>query len=185
MAEIDTRTAPHLREHVVIMGVAGSGKTTLARLLAARADAVFLEGDDLHPPANRRKMSAGTPLANEDRWPWLDLIAARMTQAPAPLVVTCSLLKRAYRERLRARCLAPLRIVYLDLAPERVAERIGSREGHFMKPEMLASQLADLEIPGADEGVLSLHADAAPEELRERLVRDLLRSGAAGAASEA
>ena len=142
---------------VLVMGVSGSGKSSVGAALAARLGMPFLEGDALHPPANVAKMAAGVPLDDADRAPWLAAIAAWMA-ARRDGVVACSALKRAYRDRLREA--APdLRVVAL-LPPERIlAERLGHRVGHFMPGSLLASQLATLEAPDGGETTLVVTAD--------------------------
>ena len=136
---------------VVVMGVAGSGKTTIASMLAARLGWVFVDGDWLHPAANVEKMRGGTPLTDDDRWPWLRAIAERMREVNAAgdgVVVACSALKRAYREVLLE---GGARLAYLEGDRETIARRLASRDGHFMPPALLESQFEALEPPGADE----------------------------------
>ena len=138
------------------MGVSGVGKTTIAEALAERLGWTFKEGDDLHPAANIAKMKAGHPLTDADREPWLDAIAAwidaRLADGESG-VITCSALKRAYRDRLdRGR--PRVRFVFVQLSEAAVAKRIGARKGHFMPPSLLASQFADLEPPAPDEPVI-------------------------------
>ncbi|MEV7181682.1 gluconokinase [Kitasatospora sp. NPDC093679] len=138
---------------VVVMGVSSSGKSTLGSALAARLGVPFLEGDALHSPENVHKMAAGRPLTDEDREPWLAALADRIRQwadADRGGVVTCSALKRAYRDRLR-RTGARIWFLELDLAPEVAARRIAARTGHFMPPGLLDSQYATLEPLAADE----------------------------------
>lgn len=146
---------------IVVMGVSGCGKSTVGKQLAESLGCRFIDGDDLHPKANKDKMAAGTPLNDDDRWPWLDLVGAALAGAPNPVdvfelvkptgtVVACSALKRKYRDRILAA--APgTRFVHLHGTPELLASRMKSREGHFMKESMLASQLATLEMLEPDE----------------------------------
>nr|WP_300147432.1 gluconokinase [Propionicimonas sp.] len=139
--------------HVVVMGVAGSGKSTVAHLLHQRLGWVVAEGDDYHPASNIAKMSSGTPLTDEDRWPWLDSIVewtAQQDRGGLSTIVTCSALRRAYRDRLRG---APGRTLFVHLvgSPELLAERMQARTDHFMPPSLLPSQLATLEPLDADE----------------------------------
>jgi len=138
---------------LVVMGVAGSGKTTVARMLAERLGWRFQEGDALHPPGNVAKMSAGTPLTDDDRWPWLHAIAAVIDGWRAEGtsgIVTCSALKRAYREILVGGR-ADVRLVHLAGDKALIAARMAARKGHFMPTALLDSQFATLEPPGAEE----------------------------------
>lgn len=154
---------------VVVMGVSGSGKTTVGERLAARLGLRFVDADALHPAANVEKMRAGVPLTDDDRWPWLDAVGAVL--AEGSVVVACSALRRAYRDRLRA--VAPFDLVYLHGDPDLLAERIGHRSGHFMPATLLQSQLDTLEVP--DEAEHAVRADVAhpADELVEQVVRDL------------
>lgn len=153
------------------MGVSGTGKSTIGRGLAEALGLPFMEGDDLHPPANVAKMAAGIPLTDVDRAPWLDRVAAELDR---PVVITCSALKRSYRDRLRA--VAPdLVLVYLHGLPELLASRMAQREGHFMPPSLLESQLATLEEPSADEDAIPVDVELRPDEIVE-LVADRLGS---------
>lgn len=149
--------------HVVVMGVSSTGKTTVARGLAERLDATFVEGDDLHPQANLDKMAAGTPLTDEDRWPWLEAIVERTREVAADgdsTVVTCSSLKRAYRDVLRGAA-DDLFFVHLHGTFNLLAQRMHERQGHFMPPSLLQSQFETLEPLEADErGAL---VDVTPE----------------------
>jgi gluconokinase len=151
---------------IILMGVAGSGKTTVATRLAARLGWFFLEGDDLHPATNVAKMASGLPLGDEDRRPWLSALRARIETALAAggdLVVTCSALKRDYRRTLRV---DPSRVhfVYLRVAAVLLADRLSQRQGHFMPPAMLSSQLAALEEPSPAEALI-LDGAQAPDAL--------------------
>jgi carbohydrate kinase (thermoresistant glucokinase family) len=158
---------------IVIMGVSGAGKTTVGRLLAERLGFVFLEGDQFHPQANVAKMRRGEPLDDADRWPWLDRLAAELRRARNErhgLVLTCSALKRAYRERLRAG--APeLRFVWLDGNRRVIQARLDSRKGHFMPPALLESQFTALEEPGPEESVLRVSIERAPAEIVAEIMR--------------
>jgi gluconokinase len=140
---------------VVVMGVSGCGKTTLANALGSGLRLSVTDGDDLHLPESVRKMQSGVPLTDADRWPWLDRVAARLNAAPesqAPLgrVVACSALKRTYRDHLRDR-VRGLRFVFLDGSADLLHQRMAQRTGHFMQPELLHSQLSTLQRPGTDE----------------------------------
>jgi gluconokinase len=133
---------------VVVMGVSGSGKTTVGAALADALRLPFVDGDALHPAANVAKMAAGIPLDDADRAPWLDAVGAVL--AAGPVVVACSALRRVYRDRLRLA--APeLLLVFLDGSREVLAQRMAARPGHFMPASLLDSQLATLERPDPDE----------------------------------
>nr|WP_245852594.1 gluconokinase [Isoptericola jiangsuensis] len=149
------------------MGVAGSGKTTIAGLLSDRLGLTLAEADEFHPAANIAKMSAGTPLTDADRAPWLAAIRDWLsTQADSghAAVVTCSALKRDYRDVLRA-AHGTVRFVHLDGSAALLADRIQERSGHFMPPALLPSQLADLEPLADDEDGLVVDVAAAPDEI--------------------
>jgi gluconokinase len=138
---------------LVVMGVSGSGKSTVASGLAEALGLGFIDGDGLHSPESVARMQAGTPLTDADRWPWLARIAARLADEaewPDGLVIACSALRRAYRDRIRAG--APgVRFVFLDGPAELIRARMAGRSGHYMPESLLASQLATLERPGAEE----------------------------------
>ena len=163
---------PHV---VVVMGVAGTGKTTIGPLLATRIGVPYAEGDDFHPPANIAKMSAGVPLTDEDRWPWLDAIGAwAHGRAGLGGVVSSSALKRAYRDRLRAE--AP-GVVFVHLAGDRalIEDRMAHRQGHFMPTTLLDSQFATLQPLEPDEAGVVVDVSGSPEEITARAV-DALRA---------
>jgi carbohydrate kinase (thermoresistant glucokinase family) len=144
------------------MGVSGCGKSSVGRGLATGLGLAFIEGDELHPPANVAKMAAGTPLTDADRAGWLTLIGEQLARARADgrgLVVSCSALKRRYRDGLRAAC-PGLRFVHLHGSAELLRTRMQARSGHYMPASLLDSQLATLEPPGADEDAVTL--DVAP-----------------------
>ncbi|MFO6463009.1 gluconokinase [Jannaschia sp. KMU-145] len=139
---------------VVVMGVTSTGKTETGQRLAAALDGAFVDGDDLHPAANVEKMAQGTPLEDADRWPWLDRIGDVLGAADGTIVVACSALKRSYRDRIRARG-GDVRFVHLTGPRDVIAARMAERTGHFMPVSLLDSQLATLEVPGAEEGVVT------------------------------
>ncbi|MGQ5229670.1 gluconokinase [Streptomyces sp. MN3] len=154
----------HTAPLVVVMGVSGSGKTTVGRLLAQHLDVPYAEGDDFHPAANVAKMRAGHPLDDEDRRPWLDEIARWLAgHADGGGVVACSALKRRYRARL-ASAAPRVFFLHLDGSPELIAARITARQGHFMPPELLRTQLADFEPLGDDETGSAVPIDGTPQE---------------------
>jgi gluconokinase len=163
---------------LVVMGVSGSGKTTVARRLAESLGYRFLEGDELHPPASIAKMRAGIPLQDADRWSWLDAIAAWMGRELAAGhsgVVACSALKRAYRERLR-RAGPAVRFIYLEVGHDELVRRMRGRE-HFMPLALLGSQLAALEEPDGDEPALRVDANGTVEEVVGLVLRGLDEEG--------
>jgi gluconokinase len=151
---------------VVVMGVSGAGKSTVGRALADRLRVPYAEADEFHPPANIAKMSAGVPLTDADRTPWLRAIAAWITEQAGRRggVVTCSALKRRYRDVLSAAA-ADVWFLHLDGDPALLAERIGARTGHFMPAALLASQLGDLEPLAPEEPGLVVDVAAAPERI--------------------
>jgi gluconokinase len=165
--------AVHSRLYV-IMGVAGSGKTTIGAALARALAAPFLEGDDLHPPANVQRMAQGIPLTDDDRRPWLLAIAQQLRDAHRAglgLVVTCSALKRSYRDLLRSASGAALQFVHLTGDRDVIAERLAERRGHFMPTSLLDSQLATLEAPAADERAWVCDIRESPEAIVANLVK--------------
>ncbi|WP_108880660.1 gluconokinase, GntK/IdnK-type [Anderseniella sp. Alg231-50] len=152
---------------VVVMGVCGCGKTTIGRMLAARLDAAFIEGDELHPAGNKEKMAAGVPLNDEDREPWLDAIAVQAAQVSSGVpcvVVSCSALKRVYRDRLRNGG-GDLKLVHLTGSRSLLETRMSERRGHFMPAGLLDSQLATLEVPEADEAAVNLDIAEQPDAI--------------------
>lgn len=161
--------------HLVVMGVSGTGKSTLAQALQQRLGWPFAEGDDLHPKANLAKMAAGIPLDDADRWPWLDTIAAWTSEqavAGRSTIVTCSALRQSYRDRLRAVADGTL-FVHLVGSPELLAERMAGREGHFMPSSLLASQLETLEPLGADEPGVVVDVSGSIDSMAEQVLEFL------------
>ncbi len=152
-------TAPPPTPAIVVMGVAGTGKTAVGERLARRLGVPFLEGDDFHPRHNVEKMSSGIPLDDDDRWPWLDAIGTAIRDSDKPPVVSCSALKRIYRERLAATAGRPLVFLFLDASRKTLAGRLAARRGHFMPPELLDRQLATLEKPAPDEAAIRISVE--------------------------
>ena len=166
---------------LIVMGVSGSGKSTIAVRLAERLSWTFEDGDRFHPASNVAKMSAGQPLTDEDRWPWLQAIADeidRVCQAGGHVVIACSALKRAYRHVL-AHGRRDVRIVFLRGTQFLIADRLARRKGHFMPPGLLESQFKTLEPPAADENPVTVSIDASVETIVEDIIRQL-GLGAAG-----
>jgi gluconokinase len=150
---------------IIVMGVSGSGKSTIGALLAEALGWPFADADGFHPAGNVAKMAAGTPLTDEDRWPWLDAIAAHIgaaREAGRPVVVACSALRRAYRDRLRAGH-GDLIFLHLSGAPEVIAGRQAARQGHFMPPSLMASQFATLEDISDEPDALAVSVAAEPQ----------------------
>lgn len=157
---------------VVVMGVSGSGKSTVGEGLAEALGASYVEGDDLHPEANREKMAAGHALDDHDRWPWLERIGLALATTEGSVVVTCSALKRTYRDRIRAAAPDAF-FVHLDGDPALLRERQADREGHFMPSSLMDSQLDTLEQLGPDEAGVRLDVADTPDELVREAVSAL------------
>jgi ribose 5-phosphate isomerase A len=160
---------------LVVMGVSGVGKSTVARHLAAHLGWPFMEGDTLHPDANIAKMQAGLALTDADRQPWLEAVAAwidAQRAAKQPGIVTCSALKRSYR-RIIVGDRPNVRLIYLRGSRELIAQRLAARSGHFMPPGLLQSQFDTLEEPGPDEGPLTVDVDPPPDQIAEAVIRRL------------
>jgi len=158
-----------LPPRMVVMGVTGSGKTTVGEALARAIAATFVDGDKLNPEANIAKMSAGIPLDDADRWPWLAKVGETLKQRPPPVIVGCSALKRAYRDFITEQAGAPVLFIYLDGSRELISQRMHERTGHFMPTSLLDSQFATLEVPGKDENAIAVAIDAP----LDRIVADI------------
>jgi gluconokinase len=161
---------------LVVMGVSGSGKTTVAALLAGRLNWEFADGDDFHPPANVEKMHSGVPLTDDDRWPWLGAIAAWVDatrSAGGHGVVACSALRRRYRDVLLGGR-PDVRLVYLQGDRDLIGRRQAARHGHFMPTSLMKSQFETLEEPGPDEDPIVVSVEPRPREIVARIL-SLLR----------
>jgi carbohydrate kinase (thermoresistant glucokinase family) len=161
---------------VIVMGVSASGKTVVGEEIARRLHAPFLDGDDYHPPANVKKMSAGIPLTDEDRWPWLDSLARALHEAAdrkGVAVGACSALRRAYRDFLTEKAEEPIVFVYLDGSYELIDSRIKARKGHFMPESLLRSQFATLEPPAPDENAIAVPIVEAPDKIAALALKQL------------
>lgn len=143
----------------VVMGVSGCGKSSVGRAVAAAIGARFIDGDDLHPAQNLARMARGEALTDADRAPWLDLVGTALGAAPPPVVIACSALRRAYRDRIAARSGAPVTYLFLSGSRTVIEARMRARSGHFMPPSLLDSQFATLEPPGPDEDTLQVDID--------------------------
>jgi gluconokinase len=171
---------------LIVMGVSGSGKSTIGDELARRLSFCYEDGDKFHPAGNVAKMSAGQPLSDEDRWPWLQAIADeidRVCAAGRHAVIACSALKRAYRDIL-VHGRSDVRIIFLDGTQDLIANRLAQRKHHFMPPELLASQFKTLEPPDAGEHPITVSIDAPVASIVDDIVHQLrlspTRSDAAG-----
>ena len=169
-----------LPQALVIMGVSSSGKSTIGQALGQRLGWRFEDGDSFHPPANVAKMSAGHPLTDEDRWPWLQAIAdeiGRCRAAGEHIIIACSALKKAYRAILVGGH-DDVRMVYLSGSKELIGDRMSHREGHFMPPGLLASQFATLEPPTPDEHPITVSVDAPVAAIVDDILQQLHRGQA-------
>ncbi len=160
---------------IVVMGVAGCGKTTIGTALAAALNAVFLDGDRFHPPRNIEKMSRGDPLTDNDRWPWLDRFADELAARNGLVIGGCSALRRAYRRRIVEAAGEPVLFIHLVGDRELIAQRMAVREGHFMPLSLLESQFATLEPPSDDENALSVDINGTTDEIVSLIRTDLDR----------
>jgi gluconokinase len=160
---------------LIVMGVSGSGKTTIGEELARRIGWRYEDADTFHPAGNVAKMSAGKPLTDEDRWPWLRAIADEIDRAVAVgerVVIGCSALRRVYRDVL-VHGRHDIRLVYLDGTQALIAGRLGERKGHFMPPGLLTSQFKTLEPPTPDEHAVTVSIDAPAESIVDDILRQL------------
>lgn len=160
---------------IVVMGVSGSGKSTIGDLLAVKLERSFIDGDALHPQSNRDKMAAGSALNDEDRRPWLEIIGRRLAESREegkPIVLACSALKRSYRDLIRAHEPSTL-FIHLSGGKSLIGERMAARSHEFMPPSLLTSQLATLEEPGNDEHVLTADIAQTPQQIIDGLMAAL------------
>jgi gluconokinase len=158
---------------IVLMGVSGTGKTTVGKVLANKLGWDFVEGDDYHPIENVEKMSAGVPLTDEDRCPWLQALRQRIDEACKQgenVILACSALKREYRQYLERHDLECVHYVFLHGSEELISRRLAQRKGHFMNPDLLQSQFEALEVP---EGTLQVDIAPAPEVIANEIQRKL------------
>ncbi|WDR05486.1 gluconokinase [Devosia rhodophyticola] len=162
---------------IIAMGVSSSGKSTVGQSIARRLHVPFLDGDDYHPDANVEKMRAGTPLTDEDRWPWLENLARALVAAAdkkGAAVGACSALKRSYRDFLIEKASEPITFVYLDGSRELIADRMAHRHHEFMPESLLDSQFSTLEVPDStSENVISVPISDSIEKIAETVVKTL------------
>ena len=159
--------------HVVVMGVAGCGKSAVGRLIAQQLALPLIEGDDFHPPGNVGKMQRGVPLTDDDRAGWLLTLGGELARHRDGAVLTCSALKSAYRDRLR-QAASPLHFIYLGITEAESLRRVGQRAGHFYPASLVVSQFAALQDPTGEASVLALDAAAPPDGLAHRAAQWLL-----------
>ncbi len=156
--------SPLFSDAVVVMGVASCGKTTVGEALAQNLGVAFIEGDKLHGDANVAKMSAGIPLTDDDRWPWLAHVGNAL-RGPGGKIASCSALKRGYREAIAKAAERTVFFVHLHGSADLLRQRIAARKGHFMPASLLDSQLATLEIPGTDERAITIDIAQSPKHV--------------------
>jgi gluconokinase len=167
MSKIVTSQAPFLAHSVVVMGVSGCGKSSLAEAMAQDLACPMLEGDAFHPAASQEKMAQGTPLTDQDRAGWLIALGEALANSPGNIVLSCSALKKSYRDILRS-YKPNLRFVYLDISPATALARVSSRavaDGHFFPATLVDNQFVTLEVPTGEAGVLTVDATAPLSEL--------------------
>lgn len=159
---------------IVVMGTTGCGKSTVGAALAELLGASYFEGDDYHSPQNKSKMAAGTPLTDEDRWPWLQALSVAMGQnSHSKVVASCSSLKRAYRDFITKNANEPVLFVHLYGSKEVLASRLSERQNHFMNTGLLDSQLDTLEKPESDEFSLSIDIDASVSDIVDDIAQTI------------
>lgn len=167
-------SVPAFKGPIVVMGVSGCGKSSIGERLADHLGLPFLEGDSLHPAANIAKMSAGIPLDDADRWPWLEIIGKRLEEASdTGIVISCSALKRVYRSALRQAAGSPLVFVYLKGTRDILLNRMTERPGHFFKASLLDSQLATLESPEGEDRVVTVDIAPTPDGIVANTLKGL------------
>lgn len=153
----------------VVMGVAGSGKSSIGALAADILGATYIDGDDFHPTANIEKMRRGDALTDEDRWPWLKQVAAELAAIDGVGLIGCSALKKSYRDLISNSIDETVTYIFLAGSRKLIASRMSKREGHFMPTSLLDSQFAALEVPTDDENTFSVDIDATPEKIAETM----------------
>ena len=162
---------------LVLMGVAGCGKSAVGAALAPQLRAVYRDGDDLHPPDNIAKMSRGAPLTDADRWPWLTLVGQALA-GKGRVIIGCSALKRSYRSHITKAAGGPVRFIHLSGSRAVIEARMAARTGHFMPPALLASQFATLEPPGPDEMAVTVDTDQPLQAVVDEVIAKLAGAAA-------
>lgn len=174
------QTIPHNQNlPIIVMGVSGCGKTAIGTRLADKLGLDFIDGDKFHPLSNIKKMQSGIPLTDEDRWPWLSLVAQAIQpkyKEARPIVVACSALREVYREFLQIQIGAPIHFVHLQGSKQVISQRLKSRSGHFMPDKLLDSQFATLESPGANENVTTINIDKSIDDILDEALQGLKRT---------
>jgi gluconokinase len=173
MSMADSQPLSHSSLRLVLMGVAGSGKSSVGEALAQKINARYFDGDDLHPKANIEKMSRGEALNDDDRWPWLTLVGEALAKADGTLIIGCSALKRMYRDHIRLKAEGPVIFVHLSGSRAVISGRMGARTGHFMPTTLLDSQFATLEPPAADEHAITVDIDQSLEAVVDDIAAQL------------
>ena len=161
-------------DRLVLMGVAGCGKSSVGAALSARIGLPYRDGDDLHPAANVAKMRRGDPLTDEDRWPWLEMVGQELVKTP--MIIGCSALKRRYRQRISETSGQPVTFVHLSGSREVIEARMQARKGHFMPSSLLDSQFAALEPPAADENAVTVDIDQPLAAIVDSIVTALAKT---------
>ena len=163
---------------LVLMGVSGCGKSSVGEALSGLLGMPYVDGDGLHPSQNVAKMAAGVPLEDEDRWPWLDLVAG-VLRDQAPGIVGCSALKRRYRDRIRAGAGGGVVFAHLSGSRDLIWSRMAARQGHYMPVSLLDSQFAALEAPEGEADAFAVSIDQATEEIAAEIAAEIARRGTA------
>ena len=174
MNDLAVKNEPAL---MIVMGVSGCGKSTIAAMLASALGASYLDADDYHPPPNIAKMSRGEALNDDDRWPWLSHFGRVMAEQGGQCVGACSALKRNYRKHLTSAAGQPILFICLNGSKELLSQRINARSDHFMPPALLESQLQTLQLPEADEYAITANIAGTPEQIVAQILGSLKVSG--------
>ena len=164
---------PDMERLIVVMGVSGCGKSTIGEALAGALGGRYFDGDDFHSAENVEKMRAGNPLTDEDRWPWLDRLGQMISTCDGIVVLACSALRRAYRDRITDAACEPVLFVHLAGDEALVTARQAARVGHYMPPSLVQSQFETLEAPGEDENAVTTHICGSVDEILTNIQQKL------------